>query len=72
MPNDMNAMEEDIPTQHVAHDDDDGEEGDDSEELVMDATQETLTNVLPTMTAPDAEESGEGEEGAMSQMSLEY
>ena len=72
MPNDMKAMEEDIPTQHVAHDDDDGEEGDDTEELVMDATQETLTNVLPTMTAPDAEENGEGEEGAMSQMSLEY
>ena len=72
MPNDMNMMEEDIPTQHVAHDDDGGEGGDDSEELVMDATQETLTNVLPTMTAPDADENGEGEEGAMSQMSLEY
>ena len=68
MPNEVNMMEEDIPTQHVAHDDDDGEEGDDSEELVMDATQETLTNVLPAMTAPDTEENGEGEE----QMSLEH
>ena len=66
MPSDV-AMEmmEDVPTQHVAHDD--GEEVG-SQELVMDATQETLTNVLPTMTAPDAEDGGD----PMSQMSLEY
>ena len=61
----MEMMEEDVPTQHVAHDD--GEEVG-SQELVMDATQETLTNVLPTMTAPDAEDGGD----PMSQMSLEY
>ena len=66
MPSDVaREMMEDVPTQHVAHDD--GEEVG-SQELVMDATQETLTNVLPTMTAPDAEDGGD----PMSQMSLEY
>jgi hypothetical protein len=60
----MDMDEKETSTQKA---DECGEDDDDEEKLVVDATQETLT-LVPTMTADD----GEGDGGATSQMSLEY